>query len=106
MKKNNFLNSQCRHCRFYQPEGRRGGCCQKLGVEVEASWSICNLASFPFSDSLDQLDSALSIIDKTLSSLEEVFILETAFSLPCEMKERPEDLAKQVTALPPLKGNR
>jgi hypothetical protein len=38
----------CRHCRHYVPEGRRGGSCQKLNVDVQGSWSACSFAVSPF----------------------------------------------------------
>ena len=82
MKKINFLQSNCRHCRYYQPEGRRGGSCQKLGVSVDATWSACILASSPFTPAFSQLDNTLKTLDKTLTNLEEIVHLETAFSLP------------------------
>lgn len=40
--------SKCQHCRFYQPEGRRGGGCEQLGVIVQSSWIACGLAEPPF----------------------------------------------------------
>ena len=67
MKKNNFSTSACRYCRFYEPEGRRGGSCQKLGVPVQSSWKACYLASHPF--------------ENTLEKLENIFQLETSISL-------------------------
>ena len=42
------LTSYCRHCRFYTPEGRRGGNCGQLGVTVSGSWQSCSLAMSPF----------------------------------------------------------
>lgn len=33
----------CRCCRYYAPEGRRGGQCQKLGAPVRGSWKACSL---------------------------------------------------------------
>ena len=67
MKRVDFLNSSCRHCCFYRPEGRRGGLCQKLSVPVDSNWKACALADSPFSNSLKKL--------------EEIVHLETAFSL-------------------------
>ena len=64
MNETNFSTSSCRYCRFYQPQGRRGGCCQMLGVPVQSSWKACTLASSPF--------------ETTLSKLEEIFQLETS----------------------------
>ena len=75
MKETNFFNSACRHCRYYQPEGRRGGSCHRLGVSVNSNWKACSLASSPF-------DNALNNFNATLTNLEEIVQLETAFSLP------------------------
>ncbi|MBW4485194.1 MAG: hypothetical protein KME14_21875 [Tildeniella torsiva UHER 1998/13D] len=36
--------SSCSRCRFYTPEGRRGGQCSQLGVPVESRWEPCSLA--------------------------------------------------------------
>ena len=44
----NFATSACRCCRYYQPEGRRGGMCQQLSVPVRGSWKACSLALSPF----------------------------------------------------------
>lgn len=40
--------SSCRHCRFYRPEGRRGGQCEKLNVNVQGAWQACALVQPPF----------------------------------------------------------
>lgn len=40
--------SLCRHCRYYTPEGRRGGNCQKLDVSVKSQWAACSLSAPPF----------------------------------------------------------
>lgn len=47
--------SSCRHCQFYQSEGRRGGHCQQLGVPVQGGWKTCSLAIPPFSPSWAKL---------------------------------------------------
>jgi hypothetical protein len=44
-------SSSCRNCRHYQPEGRRGGHCQQLGVPVQGSWNACSLACLAFTPS-------------------------------------------------------
>lgn len=38
----------CRHCRYYAPQGRRGGHCNKLNVAVKSQWEACSLAASPF----------------------------------------------------------
>lgn len=48
MKTSTFSTSSCRHCRYYQTEGRRGGTCQQLGGPVQAQWKACALAAHPF----------------------------------------------------------
>jgi hypothetical protein len=69
MNKNHLATSSCRLCRYYLPEGRRGGMCQKLSVPVESNWKACFLASLPFSNSWE--------------SLEEIIHLEHSFALKC-----------------------
>ncbi|MGF1587900.1 MAG: hypothetical protein ACFCU7_01400 [Pleurocapsa sp.] len=67
MNEINFSTSACRYCRFYQPEGRRGGCCQMLDVPVQGSWKACSFASPPFKS--------------TLKKLEDIFQLKTSMPL-------------------------
>ena len=59
MNKANFLASTCRFCSFYQPEGRRGGSCQKLNVPVESNWSACALSSLPFTQAWENLEDII-----------------------------------------------
>ncbi len=59
MKSQNFLTSACRYCRYYQPEGRRGGMCQQLGVQVQGSWKACALALPPFARSWSGLEGVI-----------------------------------------------
>ncbi len=72
MKKANFSTSACRFCRYYKPEGRRGGACQKLGVPVQSSWKACILSSSPFT--------------KTWENLEEIIYLEHSLALKCSQE--------------------
>lgn len=67
MKTANSLTSACRYCRYYQPEGRRGGMCDQLGVPVQSNWTACALATPPFTSSW--------------KSLEEILLLENSLSL-------------------------
>ena len=43
--------SACRLCQHYNPEGRRGGFCEKLDVHVSSTWEACSLAAHPFEPS-------------------------------------------------------
>jgi hypothetical protein len=51
--------STCRHCRFYNVEGRQGGNCQQLGVRVEANWSSCPLALPAFTPSWEEIPTVV-----------------------------------------------
>jgi hypothetical protein len=44
MTNQNCLTSVCRYCRFYRPDGLRGGACEQLGVSVKSGWTACQLA--------------------------------------------------------------
>ena len=55
MKTANFLTSSCRHCRYYQSEGRRGGTCQQLGGPVQPDWKACAVAARPFTPDWNEL---------------------------------------------------
>ncbi|MEM7759071.1 MAG: hypothetical protein AAFW67_07470 [Cyanobacteria bacterium J06638_38] len=76
MNQINFSTSACRYCRFYEPQGRRGGDCQMLGVSVQSSWKACALASPPFKT--------------TLTKLEDIFQLETPIPLNSSAELTPE----------------
>lgn len=62
----NSLTSCCRNCRYYEPEGRRGGACQQLNVPVQATWKSCSLASPAFTPSWKALQDLLQWEQKNL----------------------------------------
>jgi hypothetical protein len=66
MKTPNVLTSACRSCRYFQPEGRRGGLCQQLGAPVRGSWKACSLALPPFAPSWETLEGIMLLSDETL----------------------------------------
>jgi hypothetical protein len=37
----------CSKCRFYQPDGRYHGCCDRMNVSVQGEWKACHLAITP-----------------------------------------------------------
>jgi hypothetical protein len=39
----------CRKCRFFQPNGRYHGCCDRMNVTVKGEWQACHLALRAFS---------------------------------------------------------
>lgn len=61
MKNHNENDFNCRHCRHYHPEGRRGGCCQQFNATVQGDWDACSLLSHPFNTPKD-LDNLGDII--------------------------------------------
>ena len=66
MKIANPLTSACRYCRHYQPQGRRGGICEQLGVPVAGNWKACAFASSPFADDWKSLQE-IAILEHSLS---------------------------------------
>jgi len=63
MKTLNSLTSACRYCRYYTPEGRRGGMCQLLGAQVHGGWNACHLAIPAFAPSWENLEQMMSLPD-------------------------------------------
>ncbi len=59
-----FSTPACRHCRYYIPEGRRGGHCQQLNVTVQSGWKACSLAIPPFSPAWENLKEIMRWQDK------------------------------------------
>ena len=53
-------SGSCRYCRFFTPEGRRGGYCNQLGVPVQSKWKACMLALPPFAPSWETLEQSIS----------------------------------------------
>ncbi|HLO50320.1 MAG TPA: hypothetical protein VK211_18030 [Kamptonema sp.] len=53
------LTSACRHCRYYTPEGRRGGVCQQLNVPVQSGWAACALAIPPFAPCWEEIEEVV-----------------------------------------------
>lgn len=91
MNEINFSASTCRFCRFYQPEGRRGGACRMLGVPVESSWKACALAASPF--------------ETTLKKLEDIFQLDSTSSAIVSTTKAPRMQVEETTSpmIPELK---
>lgn len=57
----------CRLCQHYNPEGRRGGFCEKLDVPVIAKWDACSLAAHPFEASWQSTDDFNSLLHESLN---------------------------------------
>ncbi len=78
--------SSCSRCRFYAPEGRRGGQCSQLGVPVESRWAPCSLAAPVFAPALvamKPLDFLPQPLELNLPEiLMETALLEAALDAP------------------------
>jgi len=61
MSNQSCLVSSCRACRYYTPEGRRGGLCQQLGAPVASHWKACSLAFPPFAPSWEHLEGLVTL---------------------------------------------
>lgn len=62
MKSLNLPTSACRYCRYYQPEGRRGGCCQILGAPVQGNWKACDFALPAFGSAWEGIEKLEKIV--------------------------------------------
>jgi hypothetical protein len=80
MNPHNCAVSTCRHCQFYQLEGRRGGYCQQLGVPVQSSWKSCSLAIPPFAPTWELVGQSglFTVLDLETSVQKAIAAEETA----------------------------
>ena len=78
MKTPKFLTSACRYCRYYKPEGRRGGMCQLLGVQVQASWKACHVAIPTFKPAWSSLEVVLPAAKPALPASRSPALVEPA----------------------------
>ncbi len=86
MKTSNCQGSACRHCRFFTPEGRRGGNCQQLGVQVRGGWKACSLALPPFAPSWEGIKDEIIVLQDPRLRVEGTLSLERAFHQPSAEK--------------------
>ncbi|WP_081599258.1 hypothetical protein [Prochlorothrix hollandica] len=86
MNSHSSLTSACRYCRFYTPEGRRGGRCERLDVGVLGQWQACTLAMPPFSESWSSL-KPLSSLQPLTPSLKPLAypLMEVAVDVPANV---------------------
>lgn len=68
MKDATNIISSCRHCLFYEIQGRRGGQCRQLGVPVRGCWKSCALAVSPFAANWQNLERMVALHPSTLES--------------------------------------
>lgn len=77
----------CRHCRYYTPEGRRGGHCQQLNVAVQSAWKACTLAVPPFAPAWENLEGIIAWQQTTLAAMQQH--VATACSFTEDAPESP-----------------
>ncbi|ELR96897.1 hypothetical protein [Gloeocapsa sp. PCC 73106] len=66
MKDSKLLASACRYCRYYSPQGRRGGMCSLLNVLVQPGWKSCDFAVPPFATTWEKLQEIV-LLENSLS---------------------------------------
>jgi|GEM_PF-711909 hypothetical protein len=105
--------STCRHCRYYQLEGRRGGHCQELNAFVDGGWKACQLAISPFAPvwKLDEMQTWQLETVKLCEPYSPAIQLTTAAS-SCAASSLPSKhfsennisslTASPITPLPPI----
>lgn len=59
MELTGYLTASCRHCRFYDLEGRRGGHCHLLGAPVRGGWKACSMGASPFAQNWTDLEKMM-----------------------------------------------
>jgi hypothetical protein len=62
------LSLTCRYCQHYQPEGRRGGYCQRLSAMVQVQWQSCSLAIPAFASAPEPPTVLLSVAERMPAS--------------------------------------
>jgi len=67
MKTSPALTSACRCCRYYNPEGRRGGMCQQLSAPVQGTWKACSLAIPAFATYSRTLKKDIVLLEHSLA---------------------------------------
>jgi hypothetical protein len=78
---NTPITTACRCCRFYTPEGRRGGNCSQLGVSVRGCWQACAFALPPFAPSWEHNTDGITILQPTDIIVMENSVRVDAYSL-------------------------
>ena len=76
----------CRYCRYFTPEGRRGGHCEQLGVPVESKWKACMLALPPFAPSWETLEQNVVWQSETFMLKEKLALRSTWKSAQLQSK--------------------
>ncbi|QZZ22278.1 hypothetical protein J5X98_07785 [Leptothermofonsia sichuanensis E412] len=102
MNSSTFSAPACRHCRYYLPEGRRGGYCQQLNVAVQSGWKACSLAIPPFAPAWENLEQIMRWQERALA-VQEV-VVATCPPLHHEEPAAPE--ASSVSTPSPAVGIR
>lgn len=77
--------TRCGLCRFYSHEGRRGGLCHQLNVNVDSQWKACCLAESPF---VAESVPAMGIAEMVTVSSREISVVSMAsdsVSAPAEI---------------------
>ncbi|MBF2036950.1 MAG: hypothetical protein IGR92_16110 [Leptolyngbyaceae cyanobacterium T60_A2020_046] len=80
MERTQFGVSCCQRCRYYTPEGRRGGQCSQLDVPVQGKWTACSLATPFFLEPLRPLEALPVWSEELVLIHRNAAIAETAYT--------------------------
>ncbi|BAW96136.1 hypothetical protein NIES970_10590 [[Synechococcus] sp. NIES-970] len=75
MKPPSCSTSTCKHCRYFQAEGRRGGICKRFETFAAGDWTSC--------------DFALPIFGEEWEAATDLIHLEKSFSLEFATQKSP-----------------
>ena len=81
--------TRCGLCRFYSHEGRRGGLCHQLNVNVDSHWKACCLAESPFMNGIDRPDAVAGIAKLVAAPTREVSVVPKAKASTREVVNAP-----------------
>lgn len=97
MKSLNLPTSACRYCRYYQPEGRRGGLCQTLGAPVQGNWKACGLAIPAFTPAWEGLEEMV-LLSGSPPALASAAVASALDAIDISQLESPEETAVAYAA--------
>lgn len=88
--------TRCGLCRFYSHEGRRGGLCHQLNVNVDSHWKACCLAESPFVRGVVEPTPVIGIAELVTVSTREASVVSLASDSVGAIAEVSRPLGKRI----------
>lgn len=88
--------TRCGLCRFYSHEGRRGGLCHQLNVNVDSHWKACCLAESPFVTAVAESTPVMGIAELVTTSAREVSVVSMASEPASATADMTHSLDKRI----------